>query len=45
MSFIAAVPCFITAELIIPYGLADQAAGFATVALAEVLDAIEPDDS
>jgi predicted GH43/DUF377 family glycosyl hydrolase len=28
-------------ELIIPYGLADHATGFATVALAEVLDAME----
>ena len=28
-------------ELIIPYGLADRATGFATVALAEVLDAME----
>ncbi len=30
-------------ELIIPYGLADHATGFATVALAEVLAAMEPD--
>jgi predicted GH43/DUF377 family glycosyl hydrolase len=27
-------------ELIIPYGLADQATGFATVALADVLGAM-----
>jgi predicted GH43/DUF377 family glycosyl hydrolase len=30
-------------DLIIPYGLADHATGFATVALAEVLAAMEPD--
>jgi predicted GH43/DUF377 family glycosyl hydrolase len=30
-------------ELIIPYGLADHATGFATVPLAEVLAAMEPD--
>jgi predicted GH43/DUF377 family glycosyl hydrolase len=29
-------------ELIIPYGLADHATGFATVPLAEVLAAMEP---
>jgi predicted GH43/DUF377 family glycosyl hydrolase len=32
-------------ELIIPYGLADHATGFATVPLAEVLAAMEPDPS
>ena len=32
-------------ELIIPYGLADHATGFATVPLAEVLAAMEQDDS
>jgi predicted GH43/DUF377 family glycosyl hydrolase len=31
-------------ELIIPYGLADSATGFATVALDEVLAAMQPDD-
>jgi predicted GH43/DUF377 family glycosyl hydrolase len=31
-------------ELIIPYGLADHATGFATVRLDEVLAAIQPDD-
>jgi predicted GH43/DUF377 family glycosyl hydrolase len=31
-------------ELIIPYGLADHATGFATVPLAEVLAAMEPED-
>lgn len=30
-------------ELIIPYGLADHATGFATVPLAEVLEAMEPE--
>ena len=30
--------------LIIPYGLADHATGFATVPLAEVLAAMEPDE-
>ena len=32
-------------ELIIPYGLADHATGFATVPLAEVIAAMEPEDS
>jgi predicted GH43/DUF377 family glycosyl hydrolase len=32
-------------ELIIPYGLADHATGFATVPLAEVLAAMEPEDN
>jgi len=31
-------------ELIIPYGLADYATGFATVALDEVLAAMQSDD-
>jgi predicted GH43/DUF377 family glycosyl hydrolase len=32
-------------ELVIPYGLADHATGFATVPVAEVLAAMEPEDS
>lgn len=32
-------------RIIVPYGLADQAAGFATVELADVLNAIVPDNS
>jgi predicted GH43/DUF377 family glycosyl hydrolase len=32
-------------ELIVPYGLADHATGFATAPLAEVLAAMEPEDS